>query len=111
MEGCEWRHHPQLHTAIGTLKLNPAAETFHPLQAVKEETPASGMPTTYATCGVIEDPPSVQLPGKVALQMIPVILEGRNSIKIEANAFLNGGSGSSYLKEEIADVLGLDAEH
>ena len=35
---CEWRHHPQLHAAIGTPKLNPAADTFHPSQAVVEET-------------------------------------------------------------------------
>jgi len=42
--------------------------------------------------------------------MVPVILEGRNGIRIKANTFLNGGSGSSYLKEEIADVLGLEAE-
>ena len=42
--------------------------------------------------------------------MIPVILEGENGIKIRANAFLDGGCGSSYLKEEIADILGLDAE-
>ena len=39
-----------------------------------------------------------------------MILEGRNGIKIEPNAFLDGGSGSSYLKEEIADILGLEAE-
>lgn len=42
--------------------------------------------------------------------MIPVILEGKNGIKISANAFLVGGSGSSYLKEEITDIFGLDAE-
>ena len=41
--------------------------------------------------------------------MIPVILEGENGIRIRANAFLDGGSGSSYLKEEISDILGLDA--
>ena len=34
----------------------------------------------------------------------------RNPARIKANAFLDGGSGSSYLKEEIADVLGLEAE-
>ena len=53
----------------------------------------------------------MQHPGKVALQMVPVILEGRNGIKIKVNSFLDGGSGSSYLKEEIADILGLKAEH
>ena len=42
--------------------------------------------------------------------MIPVILEEENGIRIRANAFLDGGSGSSYLKEEITDILGLDAE-
>jgi len=43
--------------------------------------------------------------------MVPVILEGRNGIRIKANAFLDGGSRSPYLKEEIANVLGLEAEH
>ena len=53
---------------------------------------------------------SVPRPERVALQMIPAILEGKYGTKIRANAFLDGGSGSSYLKEEIADILGLDAE-
>ena len=47
---------------------------------------------------------SIPRPGRVALQMIPVILEGENGINIRANAFLDGRSGSSYLKEEIADM-------
>lgn len=34
----------------------------------------------------------------------------REKRKKEVNTFLDGGSGSSYLKEEIADVLGLEAE-
>ena len=42
--------------------------------------------------------------------MIPVILDEENGIRIKANAFLGGGSRSSYLKKEIADRLGLDAE-
>ena len=43
--------------------------------------------------------------------MIPVILDEENGIRIKANAFLGGGcSRSSYLKKEIADILGLDAE-
>ena len=67
VEGCEQRHHPQLHAAVGTPNLNLVAETFHPSQTVVEETPAKGTPTTYLTCGVIEDPSSVQRPGKVAL--------------------------------------------
>ena len=41
--------------------------------------------------------------------MMPVILQGKSGIRIKANAFLDGGSGSLYLKEEIADVLGLEA--
>ena len=53
---------------------------------------------------------NIPRPGRVALQMIPVILEGENGIRIRANAFLDGGSGSSYLKEEIADIVDLDAE-
>lgn len=69
-------------------------ETFHPPQATTEETPVAETPTTYATSGVIEEPVSMPRPIKVALQMVPVILEGRNGIRIKANAFLDGGSGS-----------------
>ena len=43
--------------------------------------------------------------------MIPVILDEENRIRVKANAFLHGGSGSSYLKKEVADMLGVDAEH
>ena len=110
MEGCERRHHPQLHITIERRSLNPSAGTFHPPQATAEETPAAETPTTYATCGVIEEPVSMPRPIEAALQMVPVILEWRNGIRIKANAFLDGGSGSSYLKEEIADMLGLEAE-
>ena len=42
--------------------------------------------------------------------MVPVILQGKNGLRIKANAFLDGGPGSLYLKEEIDDVLGLEAE-
>ena len=48
--------------------------------------------------------------GKVALQMIPGILDEKNGISIKANVYLVGGSGSSYLKKEIAHMLGLDAK-
>ena len=34
----------------------------------------------------------------------------KNGVRIKANAFLDGRYGSSYLKQEIADVLGLEAE-
>ena len=110
VEGCDRRHHAQLHAAIDTPKLNPSAETFHPSQADVEGTSATGTPTAYATCRMIDECTSVRRPGRVALQMVPVILQGKSGIRIKANAFLDGGSGSSYLKEEIADVLGLEAE-
>ena len=42
--------------------------------------------------------------------MIPVILDEENRIRVKANVFLRGGSGSSYLKKGVADMLGLDAE-
>ena len=104
------RHHPQLHAAIEPLQLNPSAETFQPTQTATGETPATGTQTTHTTCEVTKEPTSGPRPGRVALQMIPVILEGENGIRIRANAFLDGCSGSSYLKEDIADTLGLDAE-
>ena len=50
-------------------------------------------------CGVPGEAASVpRNPEKVALKMVPVILEGKNEIIIKARAFL-GSSGSSYLKE------------
>ena len=110
VEGCVRRHHPQLHTTIEPPQLNPSAETFHPSQAATRETSVTGTQTNHTTCGVTKEVESISRPGRVALQMIPVILEGENGIKIRANAFLDGGSGSSYLKEEIADILGLDTE-
>ena len=110
MEGCEKRHHPQLHVATETLNLNPSAETFQPPQATAEETQTTGASATYATSGKIEELVSVSPPGKVALQMISVILEGANGVRIRENAFLDGGSGSSYLKVERADILALETE-
>ena len=110
MEECGPRHHLQLHAVTETPKLNPSAETFHPSQTDMEGTPTTGMPTTYATCGAIDERLSLRRPGKVALQMVPIILQGRNGIRIKVNAFLDGGSGSSHLKEDMADVLGLEAE-
>nr|XP_058947541.1 uncharacterized protein LOC131775445 [Pocillopora verrucosa] len=108
VEGCVRRHHPQLHAVIALAQLNAAAETFHPSQAAAGDTSATGTQTNHTTCGVTEE--SVPRLGRVALQMIPVILEGKNGIKIRGNAIFGGGSGSSYLKEEIADILGLDTE-
>ena len=58
-----------------------------------------------------EEPVNAKRNEKVALQMVPVILEGRNGIRIKANAILDGGSSSSYLREQVADTLGLEAEH
>ena len=110
VDGCDRRHLTQLHATIEPPKLNPSAETFHPSQADVEGTPTTGTPTAYATCGVIDECASVRRHGRVALQMVPVILQGKNRVRIKANAFLDGGSGSSYLKEEIADALGLEAE-
>lgn len=78
VERCGWRHHPQLHTVTETPKLNPLAETFHPSQTDVEGTPTTGTPTTYATCEAIDERLRVRCPGKVALQMVPVILKGRN---------------------------------
>ena len=50
-------------------------------------------------CGVPEEAVSVpRNPEKVALKMVPVVLEGENGIMIKASAFL-GSSGTSYLKE------------
>ena len=91
------RHHPQLHAAIEPPQLNSSAEAFHPLEAAIRETSATDTPTNHATCGVTKEAESRPRPGRVALQMIPVILEGENRIRIRENAFLDGGSGSSYL--------------
>ena len=87
-EGCVRRHHPQLHAAIDPPQLKSSAETFHPLQAAIRETSATGTPTNHTTCGVTKEAESIPRPGRVALQMIPVILAGENGIRITANAFL-----------------------
>ena len=110
VEGCDRRHQAELHATIEPPKLNPSAETFHPYQADVEGTPTVGTPTSYAICGVIDESARVRRPGRVALQMVPVILQGKNGLRIKANAFLDGGPGSLYLKEEIDDVLGLEGE-
>ena len=110
VEGCDRRHHAELHGTKETRKLKRSAETFYPSQGDMEGTPKTGTPTTYATCRMIYECVRVRRPGRVVLQMVPVILEGKNGIKIKANASLGGGSDSSYLKEEIADVLSLEAE-
>lgn len=49
-------------------------------------------------------------PGKGALQTVTVLLGGGNGVRIKAIDFLDRGSGLSHLKEEIADMLGLEAE-
>ena len=96
-EGCVRRHHPQFHAAIELPQLNSSAEAFHLLQAAIGETSATGTPANHATCGVSKEAESMPCPGRVALQMILVILEGENGIRLRENAFLDGGSGSSYL--------------
>ena len=53
VEGCDRRHHAQLHATIEPQKLNPSAETFHLSHADVEETSMTGTPTTYAIYGVI----------------------------------------------------------
>ena len=50
-----------------------------------------------------------QNPENVTLKMVPFILEGENGIMIKTSVFL-GSSGSSYLKEQIFDLLSSDAE-
>ena len=61
-------------------------------------------------CGVPEEAAIVpRNPEKVSLKMVPVILEGENGTMIKASTFL-GCSGSSYLKEQIFDLLSWDAE-
>ena len=84
-----------MHGTIEPPKLNASAETFHPSQADVEETPMTGTPATYATCGVIDESVSVRRPGRVALKMVPVILQGKNGVRIKANAFLERDRGDS----------------
>ena len=96
VEGWVPRNHPQLHAVIELSQLNPSVETFSPPQAATGDTSTNGA-ANPTTCGVTVEAASVPRPGKVALQMVPVILEGENGIIIRANAFLVG-SGSSYLK-------------
>ena len=87
------RHHLQLHAAIDPSQL----DILTPKQL--QETRQQMGKANRRICGVPEEAASVpRNPEKVALKMVPVILEGENGIMIKASAFL-GSSGSSYLKE------------
>ena len=109
VQGYGQKHHSQLHKT-DMLRLNLTAATFHPMQTDTGNAQQGTTPETHASCGMIEEPIHTQRIEKVALQMVPVILEGRNGIRIKANAFLDGGSSLSYLREQVADTLGLKAE-
>ena len=88
---------PQLHAVVELSQINPSVETFSTPQAATGDTSTNGA-ANPTTCGMTVEAASVLRPGKVALQMVPVILEGENGIIVRANAFLVG-SESSYLKE------------
>lgn len=91
---------------------NPPVDKFHPThptQGTAEDTQQAGI-STCATCGEIEEANNVRITATVALSTIPVILEETYGIRIKANAFLDRGSVSSYLREEVADTLGQEAE-
>ena len=75
VEGWVPRNHPQLHAVIELSQLNPSVETFSPPQAAAGDTSTNGA-ANPTTCGVTVEATSVLRPGKVALQMVPVILEG-----------------------------------
>ena len=75
VEGWVPRNHPQLHAVIELSQLNPSVETFSPPQAATGDTSTNGA-VNPTTCGVTVEATSVLRPGKVALQMVPVILEG-----------------------------------
>ena len=98
MGGWVPRNHSQLHAVIELSQLNPLVETFSPPQAAATRDTSTNGAANPTTCGVTVEAASVPRSGKVALQMVPVILEGENGIIIRANAFLVV-SGSSYLKE------------
>lgn len=120
VEGCGRRHHPQLHSIKKDAKqLDPSVTPFHPARSPEgtsrpETAPAvqlpTAVPTAYATCGAVCGTTLKKPSEKVALQIIPVILVGLNGHRMRANAFLDGGSCSSYIREEVADALGLEAE-
>ncbi|KAL9976367.1 hypothetical protein ACROYT_G013662 [Oculina patagonica] len=97
VEGCNRRHHPQLHVATETRNLNPSAETFHPPQAAGEETPNTGTAATYANCGMIEEPKNETAGEKTALKdhkRVQQVTETNKSEEEETN------SGESLFKVE-----------
>ena len=98
------RHHLQLHAAIEFI----AVRHFNPPKKLQETHQQMGK-ANRTICGVAEEAASVpRNPEKVALRVIPVILQGESGIMIKASASL-GSSGSSYFKEYIFDLLSPDA--
>ena len=87
------------HRAIAVRHFDPPPPPPKTLQETRQQMGKANR----TICGVPEEAASVpRNPEKVALQMVPVILEGENGIKIKTSAFL-GSSGSSYFKEYIFD--------
>ena len=83
------------HRAIVVRHFNPLPPPPKQLQETRHQMGKANR----RICGVPEEAASVpRKPEKVALKMVPVVLEGENGIMIKASAFLES-SGSSYLKE------------
>ena len=102
------RHHLQLHAAIESSQLDILTPPPPPKKL--QETHQQMGKANRTICGVAEEAASVpRNPEKVALRVVPVILQGESGIMIKASAFL-GSSGSSYFKEYIFDLLSPDAE-
>ncbi|CAM1295397.1 Uncharacterised protein r2_g452 [Pycnogonum litorale] len=85
---CKRNHHPSLHYLAPTQ-------------------PSSGALTSSSTSafGVADD--GTVLPKRVALRFIPVFVIGPDDKKVKVNAFLDDGSDSTYIREEVASSLGL----
>ena len=48
-----------------------------------------------------------RIPGSVMLRTVPVWLRGEKGQKIKANAFLDDGSDTTYVRDDVATALGL----
>ena len=117
VDGCDRNHHPQLHKKkLETSNLNTEAKPFVPARGEDEGSrpaansqapPQTRTDNLHTVCGESKSPRPVR---KVALQTVPVVLVAPNGNKLKINALLDGGSGSSYIREQVAEVLGLEAK-
>ena len=110
--GCEHRHHPQLNKHRTSItKLDPSSVLFVPEIQNRAQNMVTREPnstnTSHVVSGTSRGPAAMALTGNLALQTVPMTFIGPNGKRLKANAFLD--DGSSYITENMANELGLQA--